>query len=391
METDRGLRPRGVEADGRGARPAGPRTSPRSTAARASRFVELGVVLEEMGRVAAVRPVLLDRRARRQRDPATPATTRKKAAACPASRRARRSPRSRSPSRTGKWDAAGITLEATKSRRRLHARRHEDVRARRPHRRPDRRRRAHAGTTGDRRHLVLHGRRRRRRASPARRSRRWTRPASRPSSSSPTSPATLARRPTAPAGPRSRRRSTRPRSALAAEQVGGAQKVLEMSVEYAKVRVQFGRPIGSFQAIKHKCADMLLEVESAKSAAYYAGWAAAEDNDELPVGGRAWPRRTAPRRTSTPPPRTSRSTAASASPGSTPRTCTSSGRRAPRCSSATRRTTASCSPSASASDRHHSVAHCEPGSRLAIVRSLASGSARLRRRDEADSSAVSVR
>jgi alkylation response protein AidB-like acyl-CoA dehydrogenase len=71
--------------------------------------------------------------------------------------------------------------------------------------------------------------------------------------------------------------------ALAAEQVGGAQKCLDMSVEYAKVRVQFGRPIGSFQAIKHKCADMLLEVESAKSAAYYAGWAAAELNDELPV------------------------------------------------------------------------------------------------------------
>jgi alkylation response protein AidB-like acyl-CoA dehydrogenase len=71
--------------------------------------------------------------------------------------------------------------------------------------------------------------------------------------------------------------------ALAAEQVGGAQKCLDMSVEYAKVRVQFGRPIGSFQAIKHKCADMLLETESAKSAAYYAGWAAAENNDELPV------------------------------------------------------------------------------------------------------------
>jgi alkylation response protein AidB-like acyl-CoA dehydrogenase len=71
--------------------------------------------------------------------------------------------------------------------------------------------------------------------------------------------------------------------ALAAEQVGGAQRCLDMSVEYAKVRVQFGRPIGSFQAIKHKCADMLLEVESAKSAAYYAGWAASEDNDELPV------------------------------------------------------------------------------------------------------------
>ena len=68
---------------------------------------------------------------------------------------------------------------------------------------------------------------------------------------------------------------------LAAEQVGGAQMVLEMAVEYAKVRVQFGRPIGSFQAIKHKCADMLLEVESAKSAAYYGMWCAAEMNDEL--------------------------------------------------------------------------------------------------------------
>jgi alkylation response protein AidB-like acyl-CoA dehydrogenase len=71
--------------------------------------------------------------------------------------------------------------------------------------------------------------------------------------------------------------------AIANESIGGAQKCLEMAVEYAKVRVQFGRPIGSFQAIKHKCADMLLEVESGKSAAYYAAWAAAEDNEELPV------------------------------------------------------------------------------------------------------------
>jgi alkylation response protein AidB-like acyl-CoA dehydrogenase len=71
--------------------------------------------------------------------------------------------------------------------------------------------------------------------------------------------------------------------ALAAEQVGGAQHVLDASVEYAKTRIQFGRPIGSFQAIKHKCADMLLEVESAKSAAYYAAWAAAEDSEELPT------------------------------------------------------------------------------------------------------------
>ena len=71
--------------------------------------------------------------------------------------------------------------------------------------------------------------------------------------------------------------------ALSAEQVGGAQKCLEMSVDYAKLRVQFGRPIGSFQAIKHKCADMLLEVESAKSAAYYAAWAIADGTDEVPV------------------------------------------------------------------------------------------------------------
>ena len=70
--------------------------------------------------------------------------------------------------------------------------------------------------------------------------------------------------------------------ALADEEVGGAQSCLEMAVQYAKDRVQFGRPIGSFQAIKHKCADMLLEVESAKSAAYYASWCASEMNEELP-------------------------------------------------------------------------------------------------------------
>jgi alkylation response protein AidB-like acyl-CoA dehydrogenase len=60
--------------------------------------------------------------------------------------------------------------------------------------------------------------------------------------------------------------------AIAYEQVGGAQQCLDISVEYAKERVQFGRPIGSFQAIKHMCAEMLVAVESAKSAAYYAGW-----------------------------------------------------------------------------------------------------------------------
>jgi alkylation response protein AidB-like acyl-CoA dehydrogenase len=70
--------------------------------------------------------------------------------------------------------------------------------------------------------------------------------------------------------------------ALAAEQVGGAERVLEMAVDYAKTRIQFGKPIGSFQAIKHKCADVLLKVESAKSAARYAAWAAAEDSAEVP-------------------------------------------------------------------------------------------------------------
>ena len=66
---------------------------------------------------------------------------------------------------------------------------------------------------------------------------------------------------------------------LAAEQVGGAQRCLELSTEYAKTRLQFGRPIGSFQAIKHKCADMLVEVEFARSAAYHAAFSAAETDE----------------------------------------------------------------------------------------------------------------
>ena len=70
---------------------------------------------------------------------------------------------------------------------------------------------------------------------------------------------------------------------LAAEMCGGAQKVLEMSVEYAKVREQFGKPIGSFQAIQHKCANMLVEVESSKSITYYAAWAVANDVPEAPL------------------------------------------------------------------------------------------------------------
>ncbi|TMR01066.1 acyl-CoA dehydrogenase [Actinomadura soli] len=71
--------------------------------------------------------------------------------------------------------------------------------------------------------------------------------------------------------------------ALAAEQLGGAQKTLDMTVEYAKVRHQFGRPIGSFQAVKHRCADMLVLVESARSAVLNAAAAADGSPDELPA------------------------------------------------------------------------------------------------------------
>src|SRR6185436_7764159 len=71
--------------------------------------------------------------------------------------------------------------------------------------------------------------------------------------------------------------------ALAAEQVGGAERCLELAVAYANQRVQFGRPIASFQAIKHKCADMLMRIEAARSATYYAACTADERSAELPV------------------------------------------------------------------------------------------------------------
>jgi alkylation response protein AidB-like acyl-CoA dehydrogenase len=71
--------------------------------------------------------------------------------------------------------------------------------------------------------------------------------------------------------------------ALAVEQVGGAQAALDMAVVYAKQRVQFGRVIGSFQAVKHKAADVMLKVESARAAAYYGAWAVAAGSDEVPA------------------------------------------------------------------------------------------------------------
>jgi alkylation response protein AidB-like acyl-CoA dehydrogenase len=130
--------------------------------------------------------------------------------------------------------------------------------------------------------------------------------------------------------------------ALAAEQAGGAQQILDIAVAYTKERQQFGRTIASFQAIKHKAADMMLKAEAARSAVYYAACVA----QEALAGGAAvranwprlpaWPRRTAAKPiSSTQVPRCS-CTVAWASPGSTTCTCTSSARAPARVSSATR-------------------------------------------------------
>ena len=70
---------------------------------------------------------------------------------------------------------------------------------------------------------------------------------------------------------------------LACEQVGVAERALDMARDYALMRTQFGRPIGSFQAVKHKLANVLLEVEAARSAACYGLWAADARPDQLPV------------------------------------------------------------------------------------------------------------
>jgi len=71
--------------------------------------------------------------------------------------------------------------------------------------------------------------------------------------------------------------------AIAAESTGLAQRALEMSVEYAKDRQQFGRPIGAYQAVSHRCAQMLLETENARSAVYGAAWAADAEPESLPL------------------------------------------------------------------------------------------------------------
>jgi len=72
-------------------------------------------------------------------------------------------------------------------------------------------------------------------------------------------------------------------AALAAEMTGGMQRTLDITVEYAKTRKQFGKPIGTFQAVQHQCADMYLETESSRSAAYYAGWALEENGPDAAI------------------------------------------------------------------------------------------------------------
>jgi alkylation response protein AidB-like acyl-CoA dehydrogenase len=72
-------------------------------------------------------------------------------------------------------------------------------------------------------------------------------------------------------------------AALVGEMVGGMQRTLDLTVEYAKTRKQFGKPIGMFQAVQHQCADMYLETESSRSAAYYAAWALEENAPDASV------------------------------------------------------------------------------------------------------------
>ena len=71
--------------------------------------------------------------------------------------------------------------------------------------------------------------------------------------------------------------------ALAAEMCGGAQQVLDMTVAYAKIRIAFGKPIGSYQGVKHQAADMLVAIENAKSLTYYAAWAMDQGLEEAPL------------------------------------------------------------------------------------------------------------
>ena len=114
----------------------------------------------------------------------------------------------------------------------------------------------------------------------------------------------------------------------AADSLGVGERLLEMTVGYVKVREQFGRPIGSFQSVKHKVTDMLTTLKGARAATYYAAMALDAGVADAAGGCRAWPRRSpgegVRRRW---PGRRCRLTEGSASPGSTTCTCTCGGRR----------------------------------------------------------------
>jgi alkylation response protein AidB-like acyl-CoA dehydrogenase len=74
---------------------------------------------------------------------------------------------------------------------------------------------------------------------------------------------------------------------FSAEMLGGAGRVLEMAAEYAKDRIQFGQPIGSFQAVKHRCADMVVDVEGMRSSTWYAAWCLGAGHADVPVAASA--------------------------------------------------------------------------------------------------------
>ena len=135
--------------------------------------------------------------------------------------------------------------------------------------------------------------------------------------------------------------------ALVSEQAGGARRAVEMATEYAKTRYQFGRAIGSFQAVKHMCADMLLEAESTVSAARFVAGSFAEHAPSASSRILLWHKRIARTPSSSSPRPASRYTAASDSPGSIRRTCICAGPAAtPSCWAARRGTgNATCSRS----------------------------------------------
>ncbi len=108
--------------------------------------------------------------------------------------------------------------------------------------------------------------------------------------------------------------------AIAAELTGIAQRTLEMAIDYARERQQFGRPIGAYQAVSHRIAAMLLATEESRSLTYYAAWTADAEPESLPMAAAMAGARSPTRAGRSRPPRF-RSSAGSASPGST--TCSS--------------------------------------------------------------------